>query len=76
MNDILIFFKIVTLLFKPLIAVKERGVNPCGVMVNGLDYNVVVSEFKLQFYYYIHFQTNALRKDLNSSIHPTPPVMN
>ena len=33
--------------------------NPCVVMVNVPDCNVVVSEFEFQSRYYIHFRTNA-----------------
>ena len=29
-----------------------------GVVANVLDYNIVVSEFKHQLHYYVHFQTN------------------
>ena len=35
--------------------------SPSGVVANVLDYDIVVSEFKLQLCYYIHFQTNTLR---------------
>ena len=31
----------------------------CGVMVKEQDCEIVECEFKLQLYYYIHFQTNA-----------------
>ena len=43
-------------------------VNPCGVVANKLNCNIIVSEFKLQICYYVHFQTNHLRKDMNSRI--------
>ena len=38
----------------------KEGVH--GVMVELLDCNFEVSEFKLYSYYYIHFQTNILKK--------------
>ena len=37
-----------------------------GVVANVLDCDIVVSEFALQSYYYIHFQTNTLEKYMNS----------
>ena len=43
---------------------------PCDVMVKALDCRIIVSEFKLQSRYYIHFQTNALGKDMNPLILP------
>ena len=42
--------------------------NPSGVMANGLDNDIVVSEFELQSRFYIHFQTNTLGKGMNSLI--------
>ena len=44
--------------------------SPCGIVVNVLDYDFVVSEFKLQSCYYIHFWTNNLGKGINSLIPP------
>ena len=35
--------------------------SPSGRVVNMLDYNIIVSEFKLQSCYYIHVQINTLR---------------
>ena len=35
-----------------------------------MDCDVIVSEFKLHSHYCIHFQTNALRKDMNPVISP------
>ena len=35
---------------------------PCGVMVKAMECRIVVSEFKLQLHYYVHFQTNTLGK--------------
>ena len=37
-----------------------------GVMVKAMDCRIVVSEFKLQ--YYFHFRTNTLGKDMNPLI--------
>ena len=42
--------------------------SPCGIIVKVLDCSLKVSEFKLQSCYYIHFQTNTLRKSLNSPL--------
>ena len=42
-----------------------------GVMVKVMDCGIVVSEFKLQSRYYVHFQTNTLGKDMNPLIFPT-----
>ena len=42
------------------------GGSPHGVMVNVLNSNIEVSEFKLQSHYYIHFQTNTHGKGMNS----------
>ena len=40
----------------------------CGVMVKGLDCEIVVCEFEIQLRYYLHFQTNTLGKDMSSLI--------
>ena len=45
----------------------KRG-SPRRVMVNKLDYNIVVSEFELQSYYYVHFRTFTIGKRTNSFI--------
>ena len=37
----------------------------CCIMANMLDFNLIVSKFKLQLCYYIHFQTNTLGKGMN-----------
>ena len=39
-------------------------------MVKALDYGIVVSKFKLQLHYYVHFRTNTLGKDMNPFILP------
>ena len=46
----------------------------CGVMANGLDCNIVVSEFEhlTLFYTQVHFLTNTNEKDMNFYI---PQVM-
>ena len=42
----------------------------CGVMVKALDCGTVVSEFKLQSRYYVHFQANTLGKGMKPLILP------
>ena len=37
-------------------------------MANVLDFNIRVSEFELHSRYYVHFQTNALGKGMNTLI--------
>ena len=32
-----------------------------------LHYDIVVNKFKLQSYYYVHFETNTLGKDMLNS---------
>ena len=39
-----------------------------NVVVNWLEYNIIVSEVELQSRYYVHFQTNTLGKGM------TPPL--
>ena len=36
--------------------------SPCGLAANVLDCDIVLSEFELQYPFYIHFRTNALEK--------------
>ena len=43
---------------------------PRGVVASVLDCDIVLSEFELQSPDYVHFQTNAFRKDMN----PPPAV--
>ena len=43
---------------------------PCGVVIKALDCGIVVSKFKLQLHYYIHFQTNNLEKGMKPLILP------
>ena len=42
------------------------GGGPRDVMVKVMDSGMVVSKFKLQSRYYVHFWTNTLRKGMNS----------
>ena len=37
-------------------------------MPDVLNYDIVLSKFKLQLHYYVHFWTNALEKGMNSFI--------
>ena len=46
--------------------------SPHSIVVNVWDFDIVVSKFKLQSCYYIHFQTNALGKGMNPL---SPPAM-
>ncbi len=39
-----------------------------GVVSNMVDCDIVVSEFKLQLRYYVHFRTNTLEKSMNTVI--------
>ena len=39
-----------------------------GVIVNKLDYDIVVSEFEFQLHYYVHFWTKTLGKGMNPFI--------
>ena len=41
---------------------------PRGVMVKVMDCGIVVSEFKLQLRYYVHFRANTLGKGMNTLI--------
>ena len=43
--------------------------NLYGVMLNALDYGLVVSEFKLYSYYCVHFRTNSLGKNMKLLAH-------
>ena len=36
-----------------------------GWVANMLDWDIIVSDFEFQSYYYIHFWTNTLRKIMN-----------
>ena len=39
--------------------------NPHDVVANVLNYDIVVSEFEIHSYFYIHFQTNTFDKGMN-----------
>ena len=39
-----------------------------GIVINELECNIVISEFKLQSCYYIHFQINILWRGMNTLI--------
>ena len=39
-----------------------------GIVVNMLDCDIIVSEFKLQSHYYVHFWTKTLEKGMSSFI--------
>ena len=41
-----------------------------GVMVKAMDCGIVVSEFVLQSYYYVHFRANTVGKKMNPLILP------
>ena len=38
----------------------------CGIVVNMLDCDIIVSKFELKLHYYIHFQPNTLKKGMNA----------
>ena len=40
-------------------------------MVKALDGESEVSEFELQYLYYVHFRTNTLRKGINPFVLPS-----
>ena len=46
-----------------------RGI-PCGVRVNILSHDLVLSGFKHQLCNYVHFQANSLEKVMNPLIPP------
>ena len=48
---------------------KNKRGNPCGVVANVLNFDIVQSEFELQSNYYVHFRTNILEKDTNLVTH-------
>ena len=39
-----------------------------GIVINRLDCNIIVSKFKLQSHYYVHFRTNTVRKGMKPFI--------
>ena len=38
---------------------------PYGIVANILDFDIVVSNFRLHSHYYVHFWTHTLRKSMN-----------
>ena len=52
-----------------LLLINTRGC-PCGVMVKAMHCGIVVREFVLQSYYYVHFRANTLGKGMNPLILP------
>ena len=49
---------------------KFLGIFSSGVKVKVMGCEIVVSEFKLQLWYYVKFQTNTLGKGMNPLILP------
>ena len=45
--------------------------NFCDVIFKVLNCGNKISQFDLKSYYYVHFQTNTLWKDMDLHIHPT-----
>ena len=54
------------------ISLQHRGNRGCppGVMVKVPDCGIIVSKFKLQSHYYVHFRTNTLENSMNTLIFP------
>ena len=46
------------------------GGNHRSVVANILNNGIVISEFKLQPHYYVHFQTNTVGKGIESFMTP------
>ena len=42
--------------------------DPCGVVANVVDCEIIVIEFELQLRYYLHFPINSFGKNMNSII--------
>ena len=55
---------------------QEPGRNRHGVMVNVLECDIVVSEFKLLSHYYVQFWINTLGKSIEASIIPARYELN
>ena len=45
--------------------------NPCGVVANILESDIIISEFKLQLHYYIHFHTDTTWKGIEPLYSPS-----
>ena len=48
----------------------ETLIKKHGIMVKVLDSGLEISDFKIQSYYYVYFQTNTLGKYLKPLISP------
>ena len=48
----------------------KKGGCPRGIMVKVMDCGIVVSEFVLQWRFYVHFRANTLGKSMNPLILP------
>ena len=60
--------KLVTMLSRQEKLQRSSGKVFGGVVANVLNCDIIVNKFKLQSCYYIHFQTNTLRKGMNPLI--------
>ena len=49
----------------------QRTGNAHGIMVKVVNYSLKINVFKLQLWYYFHFQTNTHGKGMNPLIIPT-----
>ena len=58
------------LLMCPLTKPKQKRVSPRSVIVKAMDCGIVVSEFVLQWHYYVRFRANTLGKGMNPLILP------
>ena len=54
----------------PFAALQNWWVSSCGVVAKALEFKIFLSEFELQFSFYVHFRSNTLGKgmDRNSTI--------
>ena len=50
----------------------NRWASSSGILAYVLGCNIVVSEFELQYRYYVHFRTNVPRERDEPSYNPTP----
>ena len=46
-------------------------VSPHSVEANVQDYDIILSEFEVQLYSHVHFQTNTLEERMNPLIYPS-----
>ena len=49
--------------------------NPRGVVSNVLKYDIVVSEFELQMWYYVHFRRKGMNPLIPSSMFQIVPFL-